>query len=403
MLNKFKKALIYANQYGWLALLSLILASIRRARHPFAKISITDRYDELIAPPFGNTIDTELVSPMTINWFIPPVGKGLGGHLNLFRFIRNLEDLGYDNRVIIVGHPQPFSAASAKIEIEKWFSPLRASVYVGVNGDTPSAYFSMATSWPTAYYVKRFLSCVEKCYFVQDFEPWFYPSGTDALLAEDTYRFGFSGFTAGGWLAEKLSVDYGMRTYALGFSFDREIYRPMPEIRRKDGFRRVFFYARPSTARRAFELGILVLREVCKQLPDVRVVLAGWDVRGYEIPFPCEHAGLVEVDHLAELYGRCDAALVLSSTNLSLLPLELMACGVPVVSNRAPYTQWLLNDEIAILAEQNVEALAEALIQVLKTPDLAERIKQEGVDFANRTSWEQEAKNLADQLAKMVR
>ena len=93
MLNKFKKALIYANQYGWLALLSLILASIRRARHPFAKISITDRYDELIAPPFGNTIDTELVSPMTINWFIPPVGKGLGGHLNLFRFIRNLEDL----------------------------------------------------------------------------------------------------------------------------------------------------------------------------------------------------------------------------------------------------------------------------------------------------------------------
>jgi hypothetical protein len=50
----------------------------------------------------------------SINWFIPPVGKGSGGHLNIFRFIRNLENLGYQNRIIIVGIPQTKSAAIAK-------------------------------------------------------------------------------------------------------------------------------------------------------------------------------------------------------------------------------------------------------------------------------------------------
>ena len=402
IIRKAVKALHYGKQNSWLALARLVKVRLSCGYSPFAKISVTRHYDELIARPFGKAVDVKHVSPMTINWFIPPVGKGSGGHLNIFRFIKNLEDLGYENRIIIVGDPQQVSAALAKTEIEKWFFPLKASVYIGVSEEMPAAYFAIATSWPTAYYVKRFLSCVQKCYFVQDFEPWFYPSGTDALLAEDTYRFGFFGFTAGGWLAEKLQVEYGMRTHAFGFSFDRGLYRPMPEVSKQDGLVRVFFYARPPTARRAFELGILVLRAVCKEIPNVRVVLAGWDVSDYEIPFPYEHAGFVELDKLAELYCQCDVALVLSCSNLSLLPLELMACGIPVVSNRAPYTQWLLSEENAMLAEPNIEALARAVTEVILDTVLADRLRKTGEAFAQGTSWEQEANKLADQLAVLV-
>ena len=176
----------------------------------------------------------------------------------------------------------------------------------------------------------------------------------------------------------------------------------MPEVSKQDGLVRVFFYARPPTARRAFELGILVLRAVCKEIPNVRVVLAGWDVSDYEIPFPYEHAGFVELDKLAELYCQCDVALVLSCSNLSLLPLELMACGIPVVSNRAPYTQWLLSEENAMLAEPNIEALARAVTEVILDTVLADRLRKTGEAFAQGTSWEQEANKLADQLAVLV-
>ena len=401
--RKFLKVSLYGKQNGWLALAYLIKVRLLAGAHlPFAKLSVTHQYDELIASPFGKTLGPDHISPLTINWFIPPVGKGSGGHLNLFRFMRNLELLGYDNNIIIVGNSKPVSAVVVKDEIEKWFFPLKALVHLDVSDDIPAAYFAMATSWPTAYYVRRFRSCIQKCYFVQDFEPWFYPSGTDSLLAEDTYRFGFFGFTAGSWLADKLRDKYGMRTHALSFSYDRDLYRPMPKIHANDGLRRVFFYARPPTARRAFELGILVLREVCNQFSDVCVVLAGWDVSGYEIPFPYEQAGLVELDRLAELYSRCDVALVLSCTNLSLLPLELMACGVPVVSNRAPYTQWLLTEENSMLADGNIMSLTRAIVEVIETPVLAAKLKKAGLAFAAQTSWEKEASVLANQLSAMI-
>ncbi|SDP44992.1 Glycosyl transferases group 1 [Rhodoferax sp. OV413] len=134
----------------------------------------------------------------------------------------------------------------------------------------------------------------------------------------------------------------------------------------------------------------------------MRVVLAGWDVRGYDIPFPCEYAGLVEIDKLPALYARCDAALVLSCSNLSLLPLELMACGVPVISNRAPYTQWLLNDENAKLADPNIQSLVDAVVEVLETPAVAQRIQHAGTAFAEATSWEREAARMAEGLAELA-
>src|ERR1035441_8673683 len=46
----------------------------------------------------------------------------------------------------------------------------------------------------------------------------------------------------------------------------------------------------------------------------------------------------------------------------SYLPLELMACGAAVVTNRNPYTGWLLRDgENCVLAETSPSALAESL------------------------------------------
>jgi len=400
--RKCGQAVRYARQNGWGVLARLLhWRPVKGDKLP-GKVSVTRPYEALLGAEFGPEIAAQQLSPKTINWFIPPVGKGSGGHLNIFRFIRNLEDLGYRNNIVIVGEPEPKSTEVVRREITEWFFPLRAGVYVGDDDHIPAAWFAMATSWPTAYYVRRFRGSLQKCYFVQDYEPWFYPAGSDALLAEASYRFGFVAFTAGGWLAQKLHDEHGMQTYAVGFSYDRDLYHLPLAARVDDGLRRIMFYARPPTARRAFELGVLVLREAAKRVPSMRVVLAGWDVRGYEIPFPCEHAGLMPLDQLSALYQGCDAALVLSCSNLSLLPLELMASGVPVISNRAPYTQWLLNDENAKLADPDIQSLVEAVVDVLETPAVAQRLRRAGAAFAEATSWEREAARMAEGLAALA-
>ena len=331
----------------------------------------------------------------TINWFIPPFGKGSGGHLNIFRFISNLEKKGYECRIVIAGAPQPVSASQAQREINEWFFPLKANVYLE-SESLPAAYYSVATEWRTAYWVKNFSATVHRCYFVQDFEPWFFPIGSEYIFAEQTYRFGFVGITAGNWLKDKLALEYGMETYAVGFSYDKNLYNLRKA--KKNGSkleRRILFYARPPTPRRAFELGLLVLHEVSKRLSDVQAVFAGWDVSDYEIPFPHRNAGLLDLSSLPALYAECDVALVISLTNLSLLPLELMACGVPVVSNRAPCTEWLLNNQNAHLADPTVDGLAQAICEVLEQSDLAKRLSLGGIKAANQTDWEVEAERFS--------
>lgn len=399
LVHKSKQAISYYRAYGFLQLLKKTFDKVQDSSLVlFNKTDVLGFYDFVLHKPVGVEYDDSVIDKKTINWFIPAYGRGSGGHLNIFRFVFLLEKLGYKCRIVIVGAHAKYDLIEAKKQICEWFFPLQAEVFDGVE-NAPGSYYAMATSWQTAYYVRNFKNTKHKCYFVQDFEPYFYAVGAESALAEATYSFGFNCITAGDWLAEKLSADYNLRTYPLSFSYDRDHYRLM--TRREPEIKRVFFYARPPTPRRAFELGLLTLNEVVRKLPNVKVVFAGWDISNYEIPFEHLNAGTLDVSDLPDLYNQCDVALVLSFTNLSLLPLELMACGVPVVSNRAPCTEWLLNDANAMLTNGVPESLADAICEVLTNPVLSESLRQEGIRTANISSWEAEAGKLQSALTEI--
>ena len=282
------------------------------------------------------------------------------------------------------------NAQEAREEIRRHFFPLCAQVLLGL-GELPACEFAVATGWDTAYAVRAFTGAQHKLYFVQDYEPHFYPVGSESVLAENTYRFGFFGITAGDWLASKLAQEYGMSTHAVGFGVELDRYRRLP--RREPEIRRVFFYARPPTPRRAFEIGLLVLNAVWKRLPDVQFVLAGWDTAGYHIPFPHLACGTVALDDLPDLYSQCDAALVLSLTNASLLPLELMASGCAVVSNRGANVEWLLNDDVVVLAESSPEKLTDAVCTLLQDNERRHALSQRAEAFARSQTWEAVARD----------
>lgn len=396
VLNRLNQAKAYYRAHGLLSLLLKTKETVQTASATiFKKTDVLAFYDFVLAKPYGEKFQ-ENVDAKTVNWFIPPYGRGSGGHLNIFRFVSLLEKTGYECRIIIVGANVQYDLVEAKSQIDEWFFPLKAQIFQGTV-NIPIANFSVATSWQTAYYVRNFNGTRHRCYFVQDFEPYFYAVGSESAFAEATYSFGFSCITAGGWLADKLKKEYGADTHPIGFSFERNLYHLMH--RREPEVKRVFFYARPPTQRRAFELGLLTLNEVVKRLPHVKVIFAGWDVSNYEIPFEHLNAGTLNVNELPDLYNQCDVALVLSFTNLSLLPLELMACGVPVVSNRAPCTEWLLNQENSVLTKPVAEDLAVGICKLLTEPAYHASIRAEGIRTANLSSWELEAEKLSKALS----
>lgn len=377
---------------------------LRRLRREFLgeqtspSCAVEDVFAYVTEIPFGQSVTIEDVAENTINWIMPDFGIGSGGHLNIFRMISRLQKLGFESRIIIPELVWSKTAKDAEERINQHFLPLDAPVFVG-RESIPAACFSFATAWTTAYYLRDFQSTVHKCYFVQDFEPYFYARSTESVLSEETYRFGFKGFVAGDWLASKLVRDFGMDVEVFRFSYDKDRY--YPRVQPCGQQNKILFYSRPPTPRRGFELGYLALKQLLALKPELQILLAGWDISNYRLPKGMKNLGIVPLKDLRDLYQECDAALVLSFTNLSLVPLELMACGCPVISNRGDNVEWMLNDEVVTLAEPTVHGLVAALLKVIEDHQGAEAKAEAALKYVQSTDWDTETLKLATCLRKM--
>lgn len=311
--------------------------------------------------------------PFTVAWIMSPPGKGSGGHQNIFRFISYMEAAGHRvkiylysaDKIVPLGIARQVAGSSSYPRVSASMELYPSS---GVSKDVEAI---VATGWETAYPAFRDGSAARRFYFVQDYEPYFYPVGTDSVLAENSYRFGFTGLTAGGWLAHKLAADFGMTTSHFDFSADRAHYRLSNEGRRNE----VFFYVRPGTERRGFELGVMALDLFARERPGYTINLAGWDVSRYKIPFAHNNLKSMPIDQLNEVYNRCAAGLVLSMTNMSLLPLELLAAGVIPVVNEGDNNTMVSSNPFIEYTPASPRALADRLIAVVDRSDLPEHAR----------------------------
>lgn len=322
---------------------------------------------------------------LRFSWIMSPPGKGSGGHLNIFRFMQYLEKAGHECRIYIYTQHAPGRISDVKALMGDSYPKLKAPMkWIDRGSEMESADGIFSTSWETAYASFSSDAKGRRFYFVQDFEPYFYAVGSLSTLAENTYRFGFYGITAGNWLATKLKRDYGMETDHFDFGSDPSLYSF-----KNDGLRKeIFFYARPYTERRGFEMGIMALDLFHRKHPEYVINLAGWDVSSYNIPFPYNNLQTLELSQLNDLYNKCAAGLVMSLTNMSLLPLELLGSGtIPVVNDGENNTLVSGNPYIKYSAA-NPSALAESLSSIVTKPDLAEYAKKASASVKS-SSWDE--------------
>lgn len=300
-----------------------------------------------------------------LNWVTTPPSPGSGGHSTLFRIVTYLEAQGYVNRIyfydVYRGDHQYYK--SIVRQYYGFHGPI-AKVEDGMQ----DAHAVIATAWPTAYPVFNDRCAGKRFYFVQDFEPSFHAVGTLSVLAENTYRMGFHAITAGSWLAQKLSTEFSMDADHFEFGCDLSRYRRSSTSRRTG----VAFYARPEAARRGFELGLMAIRVFADHRPDIELHLYG-DKIG-RLPFRFIDHGRVTPDQLNDIYNRCYGGLSLSLTNVSLVPLEMLAAGCVPVVNDAPHNRMVLKNPYIRFAAPTPHALAselEALVSMLDFDSLS--------------------------------
>ncbi|GGN95329.1 hypothetical protein GCM10010112_85490 [Actinoplanes lobatus] len=293
-------------------------------------------------------------TPLTVGWICSPPGAGSGGHTTFFRMIEGMEAAGHTCVLYLY---DPFRGDLARHErvIRQYWPGVRAEVRSVADGLAPlDAY--VASAWETAHVLAARADLpTRRLYFVQDFEPFFYPRGSHYVLAEDTYRFGFRSITVGPMLANLLRDRFGVTAAVANFGIDTNIYGlTNPEPRTG-----VVFYAKRDVPRRGFLLGLLALREFHRRQPEQPIHIFGDPT--VEVPFPAVNHGVLKPAELAALYNDCAAGIAMSFTNLSLVPDEMLACGVVPVMAESEYAKVTLDNPHVRWAHPTAYGLAEAL------------------------------------------
>ena len=314
---------------------------------------------------------------------IPPFRRGSGGHATIANLVRGLEARGHQVVLFLVDEQARHAADNVEALFKEFFGPMAASILRGF--DTwRGADIVVATGWQTVPHVLQLADAGARAYLVQDHEPEFYATSAERLWAEWSYRQGLHCVCASPWLAEVVTDRYGASATAFDLGVDHATYKPLPTHRRED---LVLFYARAVTARRAVPLGVLALVELHRRRPGVELAVFG-EAGEVELPFPARQLGVLEPEALAHAYASATVGMCLSLTNPSLVPTEMMACGLPVVDVASDaMTATFGAGGPVTLAEPDPLALCDAIEGLLDDLAIRAMRSRDGAELVAGRTW----------------
>jgi O-antigen biosynthesis protein len=338
-------------------------------------------------------------STMQVAVVVPWLLEGSGGHNTILNLVRRVEAMGQEVSLWVHDPAARNAGLDAAGAVRDWFGGMRGAVHVGFDGWS-GADVVVATGWQTVHRMLMLEGCKARAYLVQDHEPDFFPDSAERRWADQTYRLGLHCITAGRWLRDLVTQNYGATSSWFELGVDRSVYSQRDVARADDV---VLAYARATTPRRAVPLLLLALAELKRRRPDVGIELFG-DPRGVATDLDARDLGVLDRSELAEAYSRATVGVVLSLTNYSLIAQEMLACGLPPVEADGPSTRAAFAANGAVtLAPLTVDGIASAVERLLADPALREDRRSRGVDLVHERTWEKAAEDFEGGLREALR
>jgi glycosyltransferase involved in cell wall biosynthesis len=389
------------------------------------KLSGTD-YHRVLAVTKESSSKNRRITPdfdgLNIHIVIPDFTKGGGGHMTIFRMILHLEKAGHKCTVWVKDFDYKRHPEGPRITAINYYQPIKAHVlpltahFAFSRGDA-----LIATSWDTVEIVTANKSFHDHFYLVQDYEPYFYPRGSDALEAEWTYMAALKTICASSWLDEIMRKKFGKVSEYFDLSYNPLVYgqdmsrtgqvsydqRPVV-INEKEYQRlpivRIAFYSRSRTERRAVSLALRGLEVLNQDSFTICVELFGEEKGKVKLPANVVgyDNGILEPKQLSELYRACDIGLTFSATNYALVPQEMMACGLPVIEIANDSTRAIYPQDILVLAEPSARGIAKAIEELARDKAKRLKISQLAKEWVSRTSWEGSFERVENFIRKEV-
>ncbi len=349
---------------------------------------------QLLEPLPGQTSE----APLHVACVIPPFSRGSGGHNSILQIMSRLERRGQTVTYWIddqFGLMDGDRAARIRRDMREWFAPIEGPVYKGFD-DWYGADVAVATGWQTAHHVMMLPACRGRAYLIHDHESEFYATSVESRFAEATYTLDMHAICASPWLEQMVRDRYGRTTSTFDFGVDHAAYFPRPVPRRRDT---IALYGRDVTARRAVPLALMALAELRERGLPIRVVAFG-NPEEIHSPVDYEHMGILSPEQLAWIFSEATVGLVLSLTNYSLIPQEMMACGLPCVDLAGVSAEGVFGSNGPVsLSPSNPVALADVVERLLVDQEEAQRRSRDGLAFVRHRTWD----NAAEQVMGALR
>ncbi|WP_315113954.1 glycosyltransferase family 1 protein [Clostridium intestinale] len=338
-----------------------------------------------------------------ITFVIPQMRAYSGGHTSILRLGTQLYDLGYEiNYVSHIEQEKDDMIKNAKINLASYKGDLFPKSELNkLNSD-----IVVATSWESAFFVKKMNGY--KMYFVQDYEPYFHFFGEVFLIAKKTYELGLHMVSLGKW--NKYMIEKNCEIHSdidvIDFPYEKKEYskfeRDYKSYKNKTDF--TFAVYIKNVGKRAPYIIQNILENVKNEFKKDNINL---EIKYYgeDQNFQCsagENLGRLTKAQLFELYKEADFGMCASLTNISLVPYEMLATGLPLIEFEDGTYKYFLPEDSAILISFNWRDLYEELKNSINNPDLIEKRVKSAYFSLENLSWENSTKQFCTILNEIT-
>lgn len=263
----------------------------------------------------------------------------------------------------------------------------------------------IATYWKTVYQIKNFPGY--KMYFIQDYEPYFSQYGEEYLLAQKTYELGFHMVSLGQWnkyMIEQLHP--GIHADYIDFPFEPAEYQ---------------YFERDYKAykdKKEFKLAAFI-KEDQKRIPNIVMSMLfhlekEFATHGYRLDVQYfgispkkkvkngTNLGTLDKRQLMELYKTSDFGISASMTNVSLVPYEMLATGLPLIEFEDGTFPFFFPANSAMLTDFSYKHLYEKLMKAIHEPEILQSQHETANAYMKDLSWENTGKQFVKILESIL-
>jgi GT2 family glycosyltransferase/glycosyltransferase involved in cell wall biosynthesis len=300
--------------------------------------------------------------------FVISTFRPFGGVISVVQLVNDLLLSGTDAKVVVLS-PKDYQGSAGLLT-----RPIMFEDNESLLKHFPKTTVVVGTLWITMYYIARLAlrrPDILPAYFVQDFEPFFYPEEDKSLrqAVARTYQWTDLCFAKTPWIAEQVR-SVGGEISLVPPALDLQLFYPK-DVDVDPGKKIVLTMLRPSTPQRGFEVAVRVLTRLMKERDDIVIHTFGTsdeELKEQVIPFEYINHGVVPNARLPIIYSKADIFAEFSHFHgFGRTIAEAMACGTAcVITASGGVSAFAVHEENCLVAPAgDIAALKVGLTRLL--------------------------------------